>query len=288
MLRKACGLAAVVFCLAASAQAGLTFRQVVRSEGGPGAGGANMESQVWLEGDAMKIEFTGMPENPMFGRGSYMLMKGDEVFIVNPEKQTYTRLDLEQLSGMMSSMTQAMGGMGVEMRVERPRFEKLLEEAGPAIQGYPTQHYRYHTSYTMVMEMPVGGSMTNSSDTIDDVWTTTAIEVPIDSQAFEAFAGAAPLPELRELTEAERAKMTGFPLKRVMVSKNESGGTGMMARMMKMGGGGGGGETTTTFEVVDIREQAIPASTFEIPAGYSEVEMMQQGPAMPDLEGMEN
>jgi uncharacterized membrane-anchored protein len=82
--------------------------------------------------------------------------------------------------------------------------------------------------------------------------------------------------------------MTGFPLRRVVVSRAETRATGMM----KMGGFGrasDAGPTTITMEVSDIATEDIPASTFEIPADYAEVEMMApSGPAMPDLNEMEN
>ena len=35
--------------------------------------------------------------------------------------------------------------------------------------------------------------------------------------------------------------------------------------------------------VTELAEATLPASTFQVPAGYSETEMMQRGPAMPDL-----
>jgi hypothetical protein len=50
-----------------------------------------------------------------------------------------------------------------------------------------------------------------------------------------------------------------------------------------MGGGAGNGDTTTTMEVTDVAEADIPAATFLIPDGYKETQMFQTGPAVPDL-----
>jgi hypothetical protein len=55
--------------------------------------------------------------------------------------------------------------------------------------------------------------------------------------------------------------------------------------MMRGAPNGEEGTTTTTVEVRDLVEAALPASTFQIPAGYAETEIMQRGPAMPDLGG---
>jgi hypothetical protein len=46
---------------------------------------------------------------------------------------------------------------------------------------------------------------------------------------------------------------------------------------------GAGGTVTTTMEVTDIQEADIPAETFEIPAGYTETQLFQTGPDIPDL-----
>ena len=35
--------------------------------------------------------------------------------------------------------------------------------------------------------------------------------------------------------------------------------------------------------IKDVVEATLPASTFQIPAGFAETEIMQRGPAMPDL-----
>jgi len=73
------------------------------------------------------------------------------------------------------------------------------------------------------------------------------------------------------------------------VSKSAAKGGGAMGMAMRMGrrgGGGGGGEdskVTKTMLVQDLVQATLPAATFQIPAGYAEVEIMQRGPAMPDL-----
>jgi hypothetical protein len=196
-----------------------------------------------------------------------------EMIVVNPEKRTYSKFDL---ATMMESMNQAMGAaakMGFKMEVEDPKVEKVLEEPGGEILGYPTTHYRWHTTYTMVFRMikPMPDRKT-ASDMTEDVWTTTAIGIP--PAAAKAFAGmgqGATMGELRKIMDTAKAKMTGFALKHVTVNA----GTGSH----------GGGQTTTTMEVKEFRKADIPASMFAIPPGYTETDMMQpqKGPAMPNL-----
>jgi hypothetical protein len=78
--------------------------------------------------------------------------------------------------------------------------------------------------------------------------------------------------EIKKLVDAARVKMTGFQLKRVVVSASQ--------------GGKGTQTTTTTTEVTKLRKAAIPPSKFVVPAEYTETDMMQpqRGPAMPNLD----
>jgi hypothetical protein len=54
-----------------------------------------------------------------------------------------------------------------------------------------------------------------------------------------------------------------------------------------VGAAGGGGDTTTTVEVTDIEEVDVPAATFAIPDGYQEAQLFQTGPAIPNLNGVD-
>jgi hypothetical protein len=272
-MRKALRVLVVAAVAASPAWAGITFTQVTKSVGGRGAGAGDSVTHVWADGGQAKVEWDES-NNPIFTKGTYMLVneKG-EMIVVNPEKRTYSKFDL---ATMMESMNQAMGAaakMGFKMEVEDPKVEKVLEEPGGEILGYPTTHYRWHTTYTMVFRMikPMPDRKT-ASDMTEDVWTTTAIGIP--PAAAKAFAGmgqGATMGELRKIMDTAKAKMTGFALKHVTVNA----GTGSH----------GGGQTTTTMEVKEFRKADIPASMFAIPPGYTETDMMQpqKGPAMPNL-----
>jgi hypothetical protein len=268
-MRNALRMAVAAAVLATPAWAGIIFTQVTTTEGGRGEGTGPMTAQVWADGGQAKVEFQES-NNPIFVKGTYMLIdKKGEMTFVNPEKQQYGKFDLDT---MMESVNSAMGAaakFGFSMEVENPKVEKVLEEPGGTILGYATTHYRWHTTYTMVMHMPRPmKDRRHEADSTEDVWTTADISVPqAASKLFSGMTGGPVMKELGKLMEVEKAKMTGFPLKRVTVTKGERGSQQMTA------------------EVKDIKITAVPASTFEVPAGYTEVDMMQpqRGPAMPDL-----
>ena len=276
----------VLFLLAAPAFAGWSMTQVTTSSG-PGEG-LDLVQKIWMDGTAAKVEFMSS-DNPMMEPGSYLLIQegGKNVFMVNPKQKTYARFDIMALG---EGMTGAMSGMGMEMKIVDPKMEKLLEEPGGLMLGLPTTHYRFHTSYTMNMSMPMGMKMQVPTDAVEDVWVTSALGVGGAGEAMAAMAksggGGAPQ-ELMQLTQRVRGTMVGLPLKQVTVTKTStsSKGGGAMRMLMRHGGGGGGGETssTTTMVVKDLVEVTLPASTFKIPAGYVESEILQRGPAMPDM-----
>ncbi|MBZ5588935.1 MAG: DUF4412 domain-containing protein [Acidobacteriia bacterium] len=262
----------VIAAIAATpAWAGLEFTVVTKTEGGQEASMGDMVMNAQAEGDQARIEFAET-HNPMFSKGMYMLVNAKgEMTIVNPEKKTYSKFDL---AAMMEGAEAGMGAaakMGIKMEIADPKIEKVLEEPGGEILGYPTTHYRWHTTYTMVMHLPVMGDKKTPADSVEDIWTTTAIAMPAHaSKALEGMGGGQVMGELKKVSDLAKAKMTGFHLKTVVVSA---------------GHGKHGGQTKTTTEVTKLRKAEIAASTFAIPAGYTETDMMQpqRGPAMPDL-----
>jgi len=269
-------LAPVVFFLAAPAFAGWSMTQVVTNSGARGAEAGDMTQRVWMEGTSAKIEFAET-DNPMMEQGTYLLIQdgGKKVFMVNPKKKTYARFDIMAMGMGM----EAMAGSGMEMKIESPRMEKLLEEPGGEVLGYPTTHYRYHTTYTTVIAMPMGMKTSTATDIVEDLWTTPAIDAGGAGEAMAGMGGGGMTKELAELARREKATVVGLPLKQVTVTRSKSTSKGMMGRMMS----GGDGTTTITMEVRDLAPAALPASTFQIPAGYAETEILQRGPAMPDL-----
>jgi hypothetical protein len=256
--------------VASPAWAGVEFTIVTKAEGGRGAEASDMVANVAAEGGQARMDWVES-KNPIFAEGTYMLVNSNgEMTIVNPEKKTYGKFDLGAMMENVNNMMGAGAKFGFKMEIENPKVEKVLEEPGGDILGYPTTHYRWHTTYTMVMHMPrpMRDRSTNA-DMMEDVWTTTAIGLPPHTvKALEGMGQGQMTGELKKLIDAAKVKMTGFALKRVVVSTGE----------------GGRGRTTTT-EVTKVHKADVPPSTFVIPAGYTETDLMQpqRGPAMPNL-----
>jgi hypothetical protein len=270
-VRLALGGVLITAVAAAPAFAGLEFTIVTKTEGAHDNGMGNMVMNAQAEGEQARMDFVETA-NPMFEKGSYMLVnaKGEMTF-VNPEKRTYSKLDLAAMTEGLGSAMDAMGKAGIKMEFKDPKVEKMLEEPGGEILGYPTTHYRWHTTYTTVVHIPVMGDRKSPADSVEDVWTTTALGLASQTvKAFQSMGQSQFSGEMKKLVDAAKVKMTGFQLKRVTVSS---------------GHGKSGGQTTTTTEVTKLRKADIALSVFAIPAGYTETDMMQpqRGPKMPDL-----
>jgi len=279
---------ASALCLLASpAFGGWSMTQVQTSQATEGDGDLATSQKVWLEGSSAKIEFLAT-DNPVMESGSYLLLQdgGKKIFLVNPKRKSYARFDPRALGTGMA----AMAGSGFEMTIEDPKMVKVVEEPGMDLLGHPTTHYRFHTTYTSVLSMPMGMKTTQANDVVEDLWTAPSIEVGETGPTLLGPGGGAGMPqELLQLERKVKAAIVGLPLKQVTVTETKirsagSGVMGMLARRVPGGGGGGGdSRTTTTVVIKDLVEAILPASTFQIPAGFAETEIMQRGPAMPDL-----
>lgn len=256
-----------------AALAGVTFTSVTTVNGNRTA-----VSKVWSDGGNAKTEMVEAPDNPFMPAGSYLLFNGGDMYLVNPTARTYARFD--------TGMFEGMAAMAGQVEFSDSKVEKTLDEPGGEVAGYPTRHYQFKSSWSFGMQ---GVPMKTEVNVVEDIWATTAIDLP---QVAAANATSALPPQVREIAEAQGLRqIEGFPLKHVSVqgTKVNMGalgglGAGLGARMAnRMAGGAGGGETTTTMEVSDIVETDVPASTFALPAGYQETQLFQNGPALPSL-----
>lgn len=277
-------LIALIFAAAPAAHAGLTMKQ--KSTGDGDGAALNSTSRIFLDTGGAKIEFLDSA-NPMMPAGSYMLIRPDDdgMILVNPEKKTYSVFDLGAMMQSMSAMMgqQDQGGEAMKREFSKPLVEKLLEEDGGTMLGYSTRHYRWHTQWTMSMNLPMGMSMTVENDSVEDVWVADIALDPRIMRNFENFASGLQLPDdMRQIVAAEKDKQKGIPLKRIAVTTTTTTGGGMMAKMMERSGRGNKPVRVTT-EVLELSEAKIPASTFAIPAGYTETELMSPGMKMPTL-----
>jgi hypothetical protein len=306
MMNRSVLAAAMLLAFSSASFAGVTFTQITTVDGK-----RTTVAKVSSDGSSAKMEFVESPDNSLMPRGSYMLFADGEMLLVNPTQRTYARFD--------NSMMEGVAGMAGAMQITDIKFEKVVDEAGPSIEGYPTRHYQFKSSWSMGMQ---GMPMKTEQSTVEDLWTTTAIagmrNIPAAPSSTAMPAQVTAVAETQGLRNVE-----GVPLKHVTVqtSKTDMGGFGALGALGGLGGrlagglggggrggrggrggggddaagdagggfggGFGGGNSTTTVELVDIKEVDVPAAAFELPSGYSETSLFQTGPAIPSLNGVQ-
>jgi Domain of unknown function (DUF4412) len=262
MKMKRCLEPVVALILAFAAMpcgAGVIFVAKTSAEGARNATAQDVVVKGWAAGDKAKVVFQESA-NPMAKQGFYMLTRdsGKTVVMVDPEDKTYYKWDVDSLMGMMGAASKM-----INITISNPKVELLSQEPGGTIAGMPTTHYRYRTSYTQAMKIMM---FKRSARVVkeEDLWATPQL----GDLALGIYLRRTPPKTGNEdfdrLMRAEMSKVKGFPLKtRTVMTQTDDKGRA---------------ETTTTvMEVTSLETAPVPESTFEIPAGYKETEMMPSG-----------
>lgn len=255
-------LAVVVLgaCVAANVcSAGWAYTAVTRGEGGRGADAAGMSVKAWVSDQSSRIEI-GESRNPMMQNGSVMVTTdgGKTVYLLNPAEKSYMQWDMAAMMGMAGAAMKMMN-----MQISQPKIEKLLEEDGGEVAGFPVTHYRYRTSYSMDMNF-MGVKQSNAVTTEEDLWATTKLTDPGLGLWLNQRSATTGNEQLDGLIKAEMGKVKGFPLRRIIATKTRDQQ---------------GKEQTTkmTTEVTEIRKDNPSADLFKIPEGYRDATPKSSG-----------
>ncbi|HEV7784472.1 MAG TPA: hypothetical protein VGQ28_03990, partial [Thermoanaerobaculia bacterium] len=217
----------------------------------------------WVAGEKARVEFKDSTSpNPMTQKGTYLLTKdgGKTLYLVNPEDKTYGVMDL---SAMLGAMGTVMNGMGPLLKIQfsEPKVEKILDEDGGKVAGVAAHHTKYRTSYTTTVKV-LGMGRSSAVVTEQDFWTTTKLVDPGMGVWLRAEPPRTGNADFDRLISAEKYKLQGYPLKTVTVTTNTDSKSGKV------------NTTHSTMEVTELETGAsVPASSFEIPAGYKEAQM---------------
>lgn len=259
----------LALCLAVSpAVADVYFRSETRYEQSQGQGPGNMVVEGWVKGDQGKFLFEESGGNPMMPQGSYLITQdGGRTFVlVNPQEKTWAEWDIEAMLRFAGQMLNSLGPL-VKIQVEEPQVEMLADEAGEEILGLPTHHYRIRTTYGLKVRV-MGIKQSNNTETIQDLWTTTAI----DEEAFGAWLRKDPPKtgneELDQLIFDEVTRTEGFVLRTIAETRTVGGKKKKREQTSR-----------TVTEVTELdTKRSIDESTFTFPRDeYQQVEMAPVG-----------
>ncbi|HEY3566624.1 MAG TPA: DUF4412 domain-containing protein [Thermoanaerobaculia bacterium] len=266
-------VAAALVLAAVPCSAGIHYKSTTKTwSEGDRANGRNSDIQAegWVAGEKAKVAFLESNGSPVAQQGTYILTKdgGKTLYLVNPQDKTYAQWDLQGMLGVVGAVMNGMGPL-LKIQFSDPKTEKLAEDDGGLVAGVPTRHYKYRTSYTMTVKV-LGMGNTANVVSEQDIWATTKATDAGLGVWLRAEPTRTGNKEFDKLLTSSAAKFQGFPLKVVTVSTStqQKGNKQTVSH--------------STMEVTQLDASAsVPASTFEIPAGYKETQIAptQQGEA---------
>ncbi|HEY0557720.1 MAG TPA: DUF4412 domain-containing protein [Thermoanaerobaculia bacterium] len=257
------GFTAAFVLAAAPGFAGIHYKSVSRTESeGSRARSSDVQAEGWVAADKAKIVFLESHDNPVAQQGTYLLTKdgGRTLYLVNPKDQTYAKWSLQ---GMLGTIGAVMNGMGPLLKIQFSdlKADKVAEEDGGKILGLPTRHTRFRTTYVASVKV-LGMGSTSNVVSEQEVWSTTSLADPGLGVWLRAEPPRTGNTEFDKLITSQAGHIQGYPLKMVTVTTNTA---------QK------GNRTTTTRSTMEVTQidtsAAVPASTFEIPAGYKETQI---------------
>ena len=204
-----------------------------------------------------------MAPGGIMGTGTYIISNSTTrmTTFVDPAKKQYMEFDIAELSKEAGDLTKALGGM---MKIEITDVQVNLESqgAGEKLEGYSTLKYKLTESYTMDMSI-MGHSTKTPTHNTTEMWIAPDLDAIMNPTARPDLAKAAAAtgmmaPLTTAIMKAYANVKPGVPLKRV--STNVSG-EGDKLRT-----------TVTTMLITNVKKGSIPASVFEVPAGYTKVD----------------
>ena len=262
------GMALSTLLAATSVNAGHYYEAVTTSNLDGKRDSTEVVVNSWVDGDNSRVEFVSGEKDGWMSDGNYLITTdgGENVFLVDPDEETYARFSLQE---MMSTLGQAMDSMeqlGGMMKMEFTDLstEKLLEEPGGDVLGYETTHYRYQTQYTMRLSI-MGMKQKNTTVSVQDMWTTNELDAKGFAIWLRPDRGMQTGNDgLDELLDQEWSKINGFPL---MIT-TDSTVTDKKGRITK---------NNSSTQVKVLREESVAADLFTWPENYTETQLIPVG-----------
>ena len=209
-----------------------------------------------------EVEHTG-PRNPMRNTGSVMLMHGADrkMFNLDPAKKEYWEIDLAKMQSQLSALLKSMPGLEMKFSDMKSDIKDLGD--GEPVLGHPTRHFQMTTSMTMDALM-LADTMSVSMQTSSETWfakdlATEDYTMAADTSMLTQFRDLIPGINAGQFRE-QLAKLPKLvPLKSVSTTSSHFGPIDMTFKVTQLS--------------TKVEKTTVPASTFEIPAGYKKVEM---------------
>ena len=253
MLRILSAVLVIASCaVPAGAQTGLTYRY--KSENGTG--------QVWVLGENARRQLDARGNGPLGGHVEIWTNGGKEQLMLAPAQRTYHDVIAHRARNGVSGATMPMLTVGRPFRVDGADAVKI--DVTPSrrpqqIGGYTCHPMRVDFSYTLKLSIEgTSGTFPARVEGVEDLCimdAENAPQLPFD----HAIALRSTHPDVDRVLVPRLLELKGIPVFRLLkVTRKIEGGEQTSA--------------TSGLLLTDIREVAVPADHFRVPAGYRRVE----------------
>lgn len=218
----------------------LTMHSTTTSSGMMGRGGGTTTSTDYYSKNAMKTSSSD-------GNDTIIRFDAEKIINIDNKKRTYSEMTFKQLQEMMSKLGSEMSADKEQMEMMKKVMGQMatsysVTKQGPGeeIAGYATEKYLIQGPMQM------------------EIWAAPSLKIPTAYyDVMKLRIPPNPMFDMRKLYD-EMKKISGLTLKTVMTMKMTMGQMNM--------------ESKTTKIVTSVEKGSIPASVFEVPAGYKQVE----------------
>ena len=228
-----------------------------------------MAGKGYVAGGNARIEFTNVNNPQMkaqggpFSEGSYILFKGatKEFIIVDTKQKQYAEMGQDGLMQMTSMLTNL-----VKFEMTNVHIDASRVQPDTTVDSYKAQHYRVTQTYHMKMSVAFihQENDVNASGEYYYAHELDDLINPYMSSGWSASTNFFSNPDYTSQLKAAAAKVPhGVPVLVVIHNTNTD----------KKGKAVSG---TTTMHSTNLVRGDIPASTFEVPAGYTKYVPPQQ------------
>ncbi len=159
-----------------------------------------------------RLEFLGEEKKPSDKTPYLLTVDGGKTWVIGNKAEAFcAQMDTAEFFQYLGHLAVKYGGL-VNLQIAEPKVKKVLEEKGPDMVGYPTQHIRLETTAA-----GKAAAMFKKYDyqvhITDDIWYTPKLEVhPVRKRWLEALSQSG-YEELDKLVDQWAANLAGAVLK---------------------------------------------------------------------------
>lgn len=226
-----------------SAESGLHYHAQVKLP-------TDLSVNVWVEGGRARLEVEAS-DDPNLPAGTALLTsdRGENLVLLNPARQEFFSLPHSVITGFMQREADRR-----HITCDPISSEKIAEDSGPELEGYPTRHLRFHI-HLATHQPSASGELTTQIEVFEHLWLAAEIPQHNTDLAMLSDSDRIGIPALDEFLRNQIREMPGFILKRNLVlTADDSLHNHRVLRM--------------AYEVTDLAVADSPASLFEVPDGF--------------------